>query len=60
MSLGDLDAFISEREKPAAAAALETNNSPVVRKSGSGVIDNLSGKHSQNPGKNCVWQSVLF
>lgn len=57
MSLADLDAFISEREKQAAMAAPERNNSPVVRKRGSGQLDSLSGKYIGDPGKNSVWQS---
>lgn len=54
MSLADLDAFISEREKQAAMAALERSNSPVVRKCGSGQLDSLSGKSIRDPGKNRV------
>lgn len=57
MSLAELDAFISEREKQAAMAAPQRVNSPVVRKRGSGQLGSLSGKYIRDPGKNSVWQS---
>lgn len=56
MSLGNLESFISEQEKQAAIATLERNNSLAVRKCGSGLLDNLSVKHTRDLGKNSKWQ----
>lgn len=52
MSLGDLEAFITEQEKLASRSEPEREDSLVVRKYGSYLVDRLSGKHSREPGKN--------
>lgn len=52
MSLGDLEAFITEQEKLSTRAEPEREDSPVVRKYGGCLVDSLSGKHSREPGKN--------
>lgn len=54
MSLGDLEAFISEQEKRAATAMPDRKDSPLERERGSGPVDSFSGKHSGEPGKNFV------
>lgn len=51
MSLGDLEAFITEQEKLTTREP-EREDSPVVRKFGGCLVDSLSGKHSREPGQN--------
>lgn len=54
MSLGDLEAFISEQETQAATAMPDRKDSPLERECGSGPVDSLIGKHTGEPGKNFV------
>ncbi|XP_059186835.1 sorting nexin-19 [Centropristis striata] len=47
MSLGDLQAFITDQEKLATRVELEREDSPVIREFKGYLDDNLRGKHSQ-------------
>lgn len=52
MSLGDLQAFVSEQEKLSIRVESEREDSPAIREFGGYRGDMLRGKHSQEPGKN--------
>lgn len=63
MSLGDLQAFITEQEKLSVRAEPEREDSPVVREFRGTLVDSLSGNHSQEVGKNMargerIWYSL--
>lgn len=52
MSLGDLQAFITEQEKLAIRAEPEREDSPEAKEFGGYLDDSLRGKHGQETGKN--------
>lgn len=59
MSLGDLQAFITEQEKLSIRGEPESDDSPVVREFRGHIIDSLSGKQSQEAGKNMArWHTL--
>ncbi|XP_044059656.1 sorting nexin-19 [Siniperca chuatsi] len=60
MSLGDLQAFITEQEKRAIRAEPEREDSPVVREFGCYLDDSLRGEHSQEPASETALAEVAL
>nr|XP_046244333.1 sorting nexin-19 isoform X2 [Scatophagus argus] len=60
MSVGDLEAFLSEQEEVITRAEPEREDSAIVRKKGSCLVDTLSGQHSQEPASETALAEVAL
>ncbi|XP_010755566.3 sorting nexin-19 [Larimichthys crocea] len=60
MSLGDLQAFVTEQETLSIRAEPEMEGSPAVREFGDYLMGSLSGKHSQEPASEMALAEVAL